>query len=81
METGGGETGLKDGEARGGQSAGVDVLCVCGAVQGGLGGAAVDFGKGVLQELNGGQDLRRHLTVFAATHTPNTLRHAILGHC
>lgn len=51
--------GLKDGEASRGQSAGVDVLRVRGAVQGGLGGAAVDFGKGVLQELDGGQDLRR----------------------
>lgn len=73
-EEGGRGTGLKDGEARRGQSAGVDVLRVCGAVQGGLGGAAVDFRKRVLQELNGGQDLRRHLTMLASEpsqdHTP-----------
>ena len=39
------------------QSAGVDVLGLCGSVQGRFRGAAVDFGEGVLQQLDGGQDL------------------------
>lgn len=50
---------LEDGQPGGGQGAGVDVLGVSGSVQGRLRGTAVDLGQGVLQQLDGGQDLKQ----------------------
>lgn len=44
---------------RRGKRAGVDVLCVRRPVQGGLRGAPVDFRQRVLEQLNGGQDLKQ----------------------
>lgn len=48
----------KDGQFGGSQSVGVDVFRVGGSVQGRLRGTAVDLWEGVLQELDGGQDLK-----------------------
>lgn len=50
---------LENRQLHGGQSAGVDVLCVWGSVQGGLGGTPVDFGKSMLEQLDGRQNLHK----------------------
>lgn len=50
---------LEDGQPGGGQGAGVDVLGVSGSVQGRFWGTAVDLRQGVLQQLDGGQDLQQ----------------------
>lgn len=49
---------LEDRQPGGGQSANADVVRVRGSVKRRLGGAAVDFGQRVLQQLYRGQNLR-----------------------